>query len=86
MTEDAKAMFQARNFKLPPGWVLNEPARSFTGGFGTSGIEKVIEHTRSMYKEIPSNILQLLKTKFANDFDHYGYTFNTKTKIPGGFD
>ena len=86
MNEDTKAMFQSRNFNLPPGWMLSEPQRSFEGGFGNDGIAKVIEHTKNMYKSIPKQILTLLKEKFAADFDHYGYTFNTKTRTPGGFD
>ena len=37
MNEDSKAMFQSRNFILPKDWKFSEPARNFTGGFGTEG-------------------------------------------------
>ena len=86
MNEDAKAMFQSRNFTLPDGWVLGEPQRSWQGGFGSSGIEKIIAHTKEMYKPIPASILKRLKQKFSDDFEHYGYTFDCNKKLPGGFD
>ena len=59
MSEDSKAMFQSKNFTLPDGWVLNEPQRSFNGGFGTAGIKKIIDHTRKMFQNVPGMILIL---------------------------
>ena len=56
MSEDSKAMFQSKNFTLPDGWVLNEPQRSFNGGFGTAGIKKIIDHTRKMFQNVPGMI------------------------------
>ena len=65
MSEDSKAMFQSKNFTLPDGWILNEPQRSFNGGFGTAGIKKIIDHTRKMFKNIPGTILNFV-AKFYN--------------------
>ena len=31
-------------------------------------------------------IIKLLMEKFNQDFYHYGYTFDTETMTPGGFD
>ena len=59
--------------------------RSETGGFGASSHEQIIDHTVSMYKDVPAYILDKLMQKFHNDFHHYGYTFDVETKIPGGF-
>ena len=56
MSEDSKAMFQSKNFTLPDGWVLNEPQRSFNGGFGSAGIKKIIDHTRKMFQNVPGTI------------------------------
>ena len=39
-----------------------------------------------MYKDVPAYILEKLMQKFHADFNHYGYTFDAETKIPGGFD
>ena len=65
MSEDSKAMFQSRNFTLPDGWILNEPQRSFNGGFGTAGIKKIIDHTRKMFQNIPGTIFNFV-AKFYN--------------------
>ena len=60
MSEDSKAMFQSKNFTLPDGWILDEPQRSFNGGFGTAGIKKIIDHTRKMFQNIPGTILNFV--------------------------
>ena len=60
--------------------------RGVIGGFGASSHEQIIEHTVSMYRDVPAYILEKLMQKFHADFNHYGYTFDAETKIPGGFD
>ena len=35
---------------------------------------------------IEVKIIKLLMEKFNQDFYHYGYTFDTETMTPGGFD
>ena len=66
--------------------ILISVKRSREGGFGASSHEQIIDHTVSMYKDVPAYILDKLMQKFHNDFHHYGYTFDVETKIPGGFD
>ena len=85
MNLDVPALFSLKKFQIPENWVLDKPKRNFGGGFSNKNLNHTVEKIQQSYGQVSAEIMRILVKKFQLDLDLFGYTFDIKSRTPGGF-